>query len=90
MRALWLVRGTLHAVISCIIEFYHTLVIFSRLLWRVNAFRTVFMFFKISHGLLILAVGILASAFVTRDSNVVFLFKVFHSSKLAICHDFDF
>ena len=35
------------------------------------------MFFQISHGLLILAVGILASAFVTSDSNVVCLVKFF-------------
>ena len=35
------------------------------------------MFFKISHSRLILMVGILASAFVTSDSSLVFLLKFF-------------
>ena len=83
MSVLWLCRGILHAVISCIVEFYHRLGIFWRLFRSANAFRTVFMFFKISHCLLVLMVGILASVFVTSNTNVVFLLKF---SFLSACY----
>ena len=83
MSVLWLCRGILHAVISCIVEFYHRLRIFWRLFRSANAFRTVFMFFKILHCLLVLMVAILASAFVTSNTNVVFLLKF---SFLSACY----
>lgn len=76
MRVLWLGRGARDCALSlCVVlSSVSTWEFFQALLRSVNAFRTIFVFFTISHGLLvhagllILAVDILISAFVELET----------------------